>query len=148
MYWTDWGSNPKIEKAAMDGSSRRSVITGNLGWPNGLTIDRSTNRLYWADAKLDKIEVSDLTGANRQLLVSSAVDIHPFGLTLYQRMLYWTDWNNRSISRLDLSNGNKEMVITGLKKPMDIHLYDSTVTISGIKLLLFFILTRGTSKEF
>ena len=148
MYWTDWGSNPKIEKAAMDGSSRRSVVTGNLGWPNGLTIDRSTNRLYWADAKLDKIEVSDLTGANRQLLVSSAVDIHPFGLTLYQRMLYWTDWNNRSISRLDLSNGNKEMVITGLKKPMDIHLYDSTVTISGIKLLLLFILTRGTSKEF
>ncbi|XP_067025508.1 uncharacterized protein [Acropora muricata] len=131
MYWTDWGSNPKIEKAAMDGSSRRTVVTGNLGWPNGLTIDPSTNRLYWADAKLDKIEVSDLTGANRQLVVSSAGDIHPFGLTLYQGMLYWTDWNNRSISRLDLSNGNKKMIITGLKKPMDIHLYDSSVTISG-----------------
>ena len=90
MYWTDWGSKPKIEQAAMDGSSRRSVITGNLGWPNGLTIDRSTNLLYWADAKLDKIEVSDLTGANRRLVVASAADIHPFGLTLYQDMLYWT----------------------------------------------------------
>ncbi|KAK2557468.1 Low-density lipoprotein receptor-related protein 6, partial [Acropora cervicornis] len=131
MYWTDWGSNPKIERAAMDGSSRRSVITGNLGWPNGLTIDRSTNRLYWADAKLDKIEVSDLTGANRRLVMSSVADIHPFGLTLYQGMLYWTDWNNRSISRLDLSNGKKKMIITGLKRPMDIHLYDSSVTISG-----------------
>ncbi|XP_044165691.1 low-density lipoprotein receptor-related protein 4-like isoform X3 [Acropora millepora] len=131
MYWTDWGSNPKIERAAMDGSSRRSVITGNLGWPNGLTIDRSTNRLYWADAKLDKIEVSDLTGANRRLVMSSAADIHPFGLTLYQGMLYWTEWNNPGISRLDLSNGNKKMIITGLKKPMDIHLYDSSVTISG-----------------
>ena len=148
MYWTDWGSNPKIEKAAMDGSSRRTVVTGNLGWPNGLTIDPSSNRLYWADAKLDKIEVSDLTGANRQLVVSSAGDIHPFGLTLYQGMLYWTDWNNRSISRLDLSNGNKKMIITGLKKPMDIHLYDSSVTVSGIKLLFLFILRRGTSKEY
>ena len=145
MYWTDWGSNPKIEQAAMDGSSRRSVITGNLGWPNGLTIDRSTNRLYWADAKLDKIEVSDLTGANRRLIVSSAADIHPFGLTLYQGMLYWTDWNNQSISRLDLSNGNKEMVITGLKKPMDIHLYDSSVTISGIKLHFFVHLNKRHS---
>ncbi|XP_067041700.1 uncharacterized protein [Acropora muricata] len=131
MYWTDWGSNPKIERAAMDGSSRRSVITGNLGWPNGLTIDRSANLLYWADAKLDKIEVSDLTGANRRLVMSSAADIHPFGLTLYQGMLYWTEWNNQGISRLDLSNGNKKMIITGLKKPMDIHLYDSSVTISG-----------------
>ncbi|XP_067016159.1 low-density lipoprotein receptor-related protein 6-like [Acropora muricata] len=131
MYWTNWGSKPKIEQAAMDGSSRRSVITGNLGWPNGLTIDRSANLLYWADAKLDKIEVSDLTGANRRLVVSSAADIHPFGLTLYQDMLYWTDWNSQSISRLDLSNGNKEMIITGLKKPMDIHLHDSSVKISG-----------------
>ena len=148
MYWTDWGSNPKIEQAAMDGSSRRTVITGNLGWPNGLTIDRSTNRLYWADAKLDKIEVSDLTGANRRLIVSSTADIHPFGLTLYQGMLYWTDWNNQSISRLDLSYGNKEMVITGLKKPMDIHLYDSSVTTPGIKLHFLFILTRDTRKEY
>ena len=131
MYCTDWGSNPKIEPAAMDGSSRRSVIKGNLGWPNGLTIDRSTNRLYWADAKLDKIEVSDLTRANRRLIVSSAADIDPFGLTPYQGMLYWTDWNKQSILRLDWSNGHKEMVITSLKKPMDIHLYDSSMTISG-----------------
>jgi len=42
MYWTDWGSNPKIEQAAMDGSLRRSIVTGNLGWPNGLTIDQTT----------------------------------------------------------------------------------------------------------
>ena len=137
MYWTHWGSNPKIEQSAMDDSSRRSVITGNLGWPNGLTIDRSTSRLYWADAKLDTIEVSDLMGANKRLIVSSAADIFPFGLTLYQGMLYWTDWNNQSISQLDLSNGHKEMVIAGLKKPMDIHLYDSSVTISGINFTFY-----------
>ena len=123
------------------------VITGKLGWPNGLTIDRSTSRLYRANAKLDTIEVSDLMRANRRLIVSSAADIFPFGLTLYQGMLYWTDWNNQSISRLDFSNGHKEMVITGLKKTMDIHFYDSSVTISGIKFHFLFILTRGNSKE-
>ena len=141
MYWTDWGSIPKIEKADMDGTSRRSIVTGNLGWPNGLTIDQTTNLLYWADAKLDKIEVSDLNGGNRRLILSSAADIHPFGLTVYQGMLYWTDWNNKSITRLDLSNGNREMIITGLKKPMDIHLYDSSVAISGtcIYIYIFFL---------
>ena len=64
MYWSDWGSNPMIEHAAMDGSSRRTIVTGNLGWPNGLTIDQTTNLLYWADAKLDKIEVSNFNGDN------------------------------------------------------------------------------------
>lgn len=80
MYWTDWGVNPKIEQAAMDGSARQTIVTGNLAWPNGLTIDQANNRLFWADAKLDKIESSDLTGGNRQLILSSSTDIHPYGL--------------------------------------------------------------------
>ena len=132
MYWTDWGSIPKIEQAAMDGSSRRTIVTGNLGWPNGLTIDRSKNLLYWADAKLDKIESSDLNGGHRKSILSSTTDMHPFGLTMFQNFLYWTDWISKSVSRLDLNNGNREMIITGLNRPMDIHLYDSSVTITGI----------------
>ena len=131
MYWSDWGSNPMIEQAAMDGSSRRTIVTGNLGWPNGLTIDQTTSLLYWADAKLDKIEVSDLNGDNRRVIMLSAADIHPFGLTVYKSILYWTDWNNRSISRYDLNNGNTELIVQGLQKPMDIHLYDSSQVFSG-----------------
>ncbi|XP_068714407.1 uncharacterized protein [Montipora foliosa] len=131
MYWTDWGSIPKIEQAAMDGSSRRTIVTGNLGWPNGLTIDRSKNLLYWADAKLDKIESSDLNGGHRKSILSSTTDMHPFGLTMFQNFLYWTDWISKSVSRLDLNNRKREMIITGLNRPMDIHLYDSSVTITG-----------------
>lgn len=31
MYWTDWGMNPKIERAYMDGSSRRIIVHTDLG---------------------------------------------------------------------------------------------------------------------
>jgi len=131
MYWTDWGANPKIERAEMDGSARRTIATGNLGWPNGLTIDQPTNRLFWVDAKLDQIEVSDLNGGNRQLIMSSGANIHPFGLAVYQDMLYWTDWNTKSISRVNVSNGNQEIVVNGLQKPMDIHVFNPTLIFSG-----------------
>ena len=60
MYWTDWGSPPKIERASLDGDSRRTIVEGRLKWPNGLVIDSASRRLYWADAALDKIEISDL----------------------------------------------------------------------------------------
>ena len=113
-----------IEQAAMDGSSRRTIVTGNLGWPNGLTIDQTTRVLYWVDAKLDKIEASDLNGGNRRVIMLSPADIHPFGLTVYKSILYWTDWNNKSISLFDLNSGNTEVIIQGLQQPMDIHLYD------------------------
>ena len=135
MYWTDWGANPKIEQAEMDGSARRAIVTGNLAWPNGLTIDQATNRLFWADAKLDKIEVSDLNGGNRQLIVSYLSNIHPYGLAVYQNVLYWTDWNYKSIARYSLSSGNQDMIVTGLQKPMDIHVFDTSLIFSGINLI-------------
>ena len=132
MYWTDWGANPKIEKAEMDGSGRQSIVTGNIVWPNGLTIDQATNRLYWVDAKLDTIEMTDLNGASRQVLLSSADQIHPFGLALYESVLYWTDWNKKSILRYNLTSAKHETVIPDLQQPMDIHVYDSTMSHSGI----------------
>ena len=56
LYWTDWGVNPCIGQIGMDGSNYTLIITEKLGWPNGLTIDYETNRLWWADAHFDYIE--------------------------------------------------------------------------------------------
>lgn len=57
MYWTDWGRHPKIERAHLDGTERLVLINSSLGWPNGLAIDYAAGKLYWGDAKTDKIEV-------------------------------------------------------------------------------------------
>lgn len=57
MYWTDWGQQPKIERANLDGTDRLVLVDSHLGWPNGLALDYSTGKLYWGDAKMDKIEV-------------------------------------------------------------------------------------------
>lgn len=57
MYWTDWGEYPKIERANLDGTDRVVLLNSSLGWPNGLAIDYVAEKLYWGDAKTDKIEV-------------------------------------------------------------------------------------------
>ena len=131
MYWTDWGANPKIEQAEMDGSARQTIVTGSLGWPTGLTIDQATNRLFWADAYFDRIEAANLNGRNRHLIMSSTTNIIPFGLAVYQNVLYWTDWGNKSVSRYNLSSGRQDMIVTGLKKPMGIYVFDPSLTFSG-----------------
>lgn len=58
MYWTDWGEMPKIERADLDGTERVIMVNTSLGWPNGLALDYQERRIYWGDAKTDKIEVS------------------------------------------------------------------------------------------
>lgn len=51
LYWTDWNRDaPKIETSYMDGSNRRVLVKDDLGLPNGLTYDRRSSLLCWADA--------------------------------------------------------------------------------------------------
>lgn len=60
MYWTDWGEVPKIERADLDGMERVVMVNTSLGWPNGLALDYDERKIYWGDAKTDKIEVGVL----------------------------------------------------------------------------------------
>lgn len=73
MFWTDWGSTPKIESAGMDGSSRRIIANTNLFWPNGLTIDYTTQKVYWVDAKHHVIESANLNGSQRKAIINQGM---------------------------------------------------------------------------
>ena len=96
MYWTDWGTVAKIERASMDGTARQVLHNTNLRWPNALTLDFDTQVLYWMDALLDKFESSNADGSNRRLLSTTQI-FHPFGITFYQNMVYWSDWQLNAI---------------------------------------------------
>ena len=53
LFWTDWGDNPRVERSGMDGdqATRLVIASGQIGWPNGLAIDYTVQRIYWADAR-------------------------------------------------------------------------------------------------
>ena len=122
MYWTDWGTTGKIERASMDGTNRRVLHDTALVWPNGLTLDYATQILYWVDASLDKIESSNTDGSNRRLL-STTTDLHPFGVTVFQGNLYWTDWQLNALLTAPISQPTSvRAVFQGLTfNPMQIH---------------------------
>lgn len=113
MYWTDWGSVAKIEKASMDGRNRTVIHDTALTWPNALTLDYQRQVLYWADASLDKIESSNVDGTNRRLLSTVGV-LHPFGLALFDSTLYFTDWSGVSVKTVDINGSNSTTIFSGL----------------------------------
>ena len=81
MWWTDWGSVPKIERAYLDGSNRKVIIDKKVAWINDIAVDRENNLIYWCDAKLDRIEVASTDGTNRRVLIKHDLP-HCFGLSL------------------------------------------------------------------
>ncbi|KAK3083345.1 hypothetical protein FSP39_020255 [Pinctada imbricata] len=122
-YWTDWAITPYIGRIGMDGSNATKVITEKLGWPNALTLDIETNRLWWGDAHLDYIEYANVDGTNRHIVMQGTVP-HPFAITVFEDFMYWTDWNHLSVEKANKFTGANHTVMQNLThRPMDIHMY-------------------------
>ncbi|XP_014224711.1 low-density lipoprotein receptor-related protein 4-like isoform X3 [Trichogramma pretiosum] len=123
VFWTDWGPNPKIERSSMDGSDRKNLLSQNIHWPNGLTIDYTTDRIYWVDAKHRVIESATIYGLDRKKVVTRGLH-HPFAITVFEDAVYWTDWHFKSIFLANKNNGRGYKTIhSGLHFPMDLHSY-------------------------
>lgn len=125
LFWTDWGENPRIERAGMDGSQRTAIITSKIYWPNGLTLDTAARRVYFADSKLDFIDFCDYDGGSRQqVLAGSHYLLHPHSLSLFEDTLYWTDRQLNRVLSAHKFRGSQQSVVSHLiSQPLSVHVH-------------------------
>ena len=98
MFWSDWAEDAKIERSFMDGNDRRTVISTSLSQPNGITIDYASQKIYWSDSDLDKIEYSNYDGTSRTTLETAESGLsYPFSLTVTDNLLFWGDWETNKV---------------------------------------------------
>jgi len=125
LFITDWGEMPHISRMNMDGSNPRHIITKDIAWPNGLTIDYITEKLFWADANYDYIAMADLDGSNIHKIIDESLP-HPFAITTFVDKIYWTDWEYNAIYEARKFSGEKRARLALLHhRPMDIVVYHS-----------------------
>ncbi|KAL9703738.1 hypothetical protein quinque_007256 [Culex quinquefasciatus] len=106
IYWTNW--NPQaasIQRAYPSGYGLESIITTDIRMPNAITLDYQAKKLYWADARYDKIERADYDGKNRVVLAHSTPK-HPFAMAVYGDLLFWTDWILHAVIRANKYSGS------------------------------------------
>lgn len=126
LYFSSWHLQAFIGKLGMDGSNFTRILTwnDNIAWPNALTIDFFTDKLYYADAHLDYIAFSDLEGRHHHYVLRGNAVPHVFAISLFDDYIYWTDWNLKSISRANKFNGDKLQILRNTThKPYDIHIF-------------------------
>ncbi|XP_030628050.1 low-density lipoprotein receptor-related protein 1B [Chanos chanos] len=117
MLWTEWGQNPRISRACMDGSDWTVLVNSEITWPNGLSVDYEENKLYWCDARTDKIERINLESGKEREIVVSASHADLFSVAVFGAYLYWSDraHANGSIRRALKNDAMEtEMVRSGL----------------------------------
>ncbi|KAL1021804.1 hypothetical protein UPYG_G00018280 [Umbra pygmaea] len=131
MYWTDWEEDEvndsvgRIEKAWMDGSHKEAFVTSGILWPNGLTVDQGSSSIYWCDAYYDHIEKITLDGTQRTVVYNGKELNHPFGISLYQNYVFWTDYMNASIFQLDLVTGKAALMTSESPPLFGLSVYDA-----------------------
>ena len=126
MYWSDWGDDPRIERASMDGQARQILHNTQLVWPFGLTLDYQNQVLYWIDASVDKIESSNVNGTNRQLITTFASNHNAFGISLFNNILYWSDWGTDTVLSVFSNGTSLSSLISGFSFPSGIEVVSRT----------------------
>ena len=92
LIFTFSGEYPRIERIGMDGTHRSTIISTKIYWPNGLTLDIPSKRVYFADSKLDFIDFCNYDGTGRQqVIANNHYLLHPHSLAVFEDQVYWTD---------------------------------------------------------
>ena len=140
MYWTNAGRWDSIQRADIDGTNVKDLVTTGLSEPQDLALDLAGGKMYWTDQGTDKIQRAYLDGSNIEDLVST-LD-YPVGLALdvTEGKMYWTDMGTDKIRRANHDGSNVEDLVTkGLSRPRGIALD----TVSG----KMYWTTRGRTKS-
>uniref|UniRef100_A0A6I8NV17 Very low-density lipoprotein receptor n=2 Tax=Ornithorhynchus anatinus TaxID=9258 RepID=A0A6I8NV17_ORNAN len=132
-YWSDWGEPAKIEKAGMNGFDRRQLVTTDIQWPNGITLDLVKSRLYWLDSKLHMLSSVDLNGQDRRIVLKSLEFLaHPLAVTIFEDRVYWIDGENEAVYGANKFTGSElATLVNNLNDAQDIIVYHELVQPSG-----------------
>ena len=103
MYWTkfwDINSEGGIFKAEMDGTNAVEIVSGVV-WPESIAIDFDSQRLFWTDEFVDKIQSSNLDGTDVQLVLQLSSAAGPSGIVVTDERIFWGNSITKSLQSSD-----------------------------------------------
>jgi DNA-binding beta-propeller fold protein YncE len=110
-----------VVKIAQQTDSRRSQRrerVPRLSKPQGVTVDKTTDKLYWTDSDTHKIYSANLDGTELKIVVKWTPN--PRRIAVDNGKIYWTDSGTHQIHRSNLTGSETETLVKWVYDPRGI----------------------------
>lgn len=113
VYWSDT-TEDKIYRAGLSDGKVEDVINVGLYDVNGLAVDNVGQKLYWTDAGRKRIEVSNLDGSQRRVLIWHELDSpRAIAVNHLTGHMIWADIGAQvRIERADMDGGRRAVIVS------------------------------------
>lgn len=108
LFWADYGQNPKIERALLDGTNRTVLVSSGIITPRGLALDWKTGYVYWVDDSLDMIARVSPHGGETEIVRYGSRYPTPYGITVFEESIIWVDRNLKKVFQASKEPGSTE----------------------------------------
>ncbi|XP_063406226.1 low-density lipoprotein receptor-related protein 6-like [Mytilus trossulus] len=96
IFWTDVGKQPKIERSSLEGKERNVLVLHGLIRPVSITVDTTSNRIYWTDPIRGTIESCDFYGNDRKVLRTDT-NAQYYGIEVYKNFVFVSETSKNEI---------------------------------------------------
>lgn len=108
LFWADYGQNPKIERALLDGTNRTVLVSSGIMTPRGLALDWKTGYVYWVDDSLDMIARVSPQGGETEIVRYGSRYPTPYGIAVFEESIIWVDRNLKKVFQASKEPGSTE----------------------------------------
>ena len=138
LFWADYGQNPKIERALLDGTNRTVLVSSGIITPRGLALDYQTGYVYWVDDSLDMIARVNPQGGETEVVRFGSRYPTPYGITVFETSIIWVDRNLKKVFQASKEPGSAEqptVIRDNINMLRDVTIYDQRIQPSSAQQL-------------
>ncbi|XP_014679192.1 PREDICTED: LOW QUALITY PROTEIN: low-density lipoprotein receptor-related protein 1-like, partial [Priapulus caudatus] len=123
MFYTDWEpKTPKLERAELDGSNRRNLVSTNIVSPHAVTLDYGSRHVYWVDQHLSRLERVRYDGTHRSTVLSGEAK-GLFSISVFERYIYGSNRLEQSLMRFNKFDGSQNTTLVRSLEAYTLHVF-------------------------
>ena len=120
----------------MDGTSVETLHDTNVYNVYAITLDYTSQKLYWVNTNNRHIESSNCNGTERVIISTAAEIFYSWGIAIFDGDIYWTEYYSRKVYKLPLNSSTVFTIAESITTLYGLQIYSKEKQVQGINIII------------